>query len=263
MGILNITPDSFYPESRVIGEKKALQKAEQMLDEGADILDIGAYSSRPGASVVSPEEEMNRLLPVIRSVSKHFPDAILSADTFRASIAHAAVQEGACIINDISGGQADPDMYSTVAGLQVPYILMHMKGTPQTMQEETHYKDLMGDILIYFMERLNLLAEAGVKDVIADPGFGFAKNISQNFLLLQQLAQLNILGVPVLAGLSRKSMIYKTLHIQVDDALNGTTSMHTAALLNGADILRVHDVKEAVQVARLLNQLKKSSSFQP
>lgn len=255
MGILNITPDSFYAESRLSNEKEVLKTAGRMLAEGAGILDIGAYSSRPGAINISEQEESDRLLPPLRALAKEFPEAVISVDTFRSEIARAAIGEGATMINDISGGQLDTLMFSTVAGLHVPYILMHMKGTPQTMQQENQYDDLMGEILVYFMEKISLLKEAGVKDVIIDPGFGFAKNSSQNFQLLHHLDQLQVLNQPVLAGLSRKSLVYKSLEVSPEEALNGTAVLNTIALLKGVSILRVHDVKEAAEAVKLVSKM--------
>jgi dihydropteroate synthase len=255
MGILNITPDSFFESSRVQTEKDILAQAENMLSEGADILDLGAYSSRPGATDISVADEKERLLPAVKLVVKHFPNAIISVDTFRASIAKEAVENGAHIINDISGGNLDSEMFNTVGELGVPYILMHMKGTPQTMTDLTHYDDLMGELNLYFSQKIALLKQAGVKDIVLDLGFGFAKNGAQNFTLLKHLADFRTLGFPILAGLSRKGMIYKTLGIEAKDALNGTTVLNTIALLNGASILRVHDVKEAKEVIKLIGMM--------
>ncbi|WP_207428242.1 dihydropteroate synthase [Pedobacter sp. SYSU D00535] len=255
MGILNITPDSFYAGSRVSSVEQGLKTAEQMLQDGATFIDIGAYSSRPGAADITEEEELERLLPVVKAIVKEFPESILSIDTFRSAVARAAILEGAHMVNDISGGELDAKMFETVAELHVPYILMHMKGTPRTMKNLCQYDDLIKEILIYFGEKLNRLKELGVTDVIADPGFGFAKTIDQNFELLNQFHSLKILGIPILAGLSRKSMIWKTLNIQSDEALNGTTVLNTVALQKGASILRVHDVREAVQTIRLFQAL--------
>jgi dihydropteroate synthase len=256
MGILNITPDSFFEGSRTQSEKEILIQAEKMLTEGADILDLGAYSSRPGATDISVEEEKQRLIPAVKLIANHFPEAVVSVDTFRASIAKEAIQNGAHIINDISGGNFDAEMFKTVGDLGVPYILMHMKGTPQSMKNLVHYDDLIGDLTHYFSIKIAQLQQAGVKDIVLDLGFGFAKNITQNFELLKQLENFRSLGFPLLAGLSRKSMIYKTLAIDANEALNGTTVLNTIALLNGASILRVHDVKEAREVVKLLAFLK-------
>ena len=255
MGILNITPDSFFEGSRTQSEKEILTQAEKMLIEGADILDLGAYSSRPGATDISVEEEKQRLIPAVKLIVKHFPEAVISVDTFRASIAKKAIESGAHIINDISGGNLDQEMFKTVGKLGVPYILMHMKGTPQTMKDLTDYVDLCSEIKLYFSEKIAQLKQAGVKDIVLDLGFGFAKNIPQNFELLKQLADFRTLGFPILAGLSRKSMIYKTLDIDASQALNGTTVLNTIALLNGASILRVHDVKEASEAILLINKI--------
>ena len=255
MGILNITPDSFFEGSRTQSEKEILTQAEKMLTEGADILDLGAYSSRPGATDISVEEEKQRLIPAVKLIVKHFPEAVISVDTFRASIAKKAIESGAHIINDISGGNLDQEMFKTVGKLGVPYILMHMKGTPQTMKDLTDYVDLCSEIKLYFSEKIAQLKQVGVKDIVLDLGFGFAKNIPQNFELLKQLADFRTLGFPILAGLSRKSMIYKTLDIDANKALNGTTVLNTIALLNGASILRVHDVKEAREAILLINKI--------
>lgn len=252
MGILNVTPDSFYAGSRTPGVDEIRQRAQRMTDEGADMIDVGAYSSRPGAADVSPQEEMERLrmaLPVIRSVCPHIP---LSVDTFRADVARMCVEEcGADIINDISGGQLDRNMFRTIAHLKVPYILMHMRGTPADMQQFTGYEHLEREVMLYFAQRVRHLHDLGVSDVILDPGFGFAKTLEQNYDLLQHLDDLQVFGLPVLAGLSRKSMVYKLLGITPEKALNGTTALHMAALERGADILRVHDVQAAVQVVAL------------
>jgi dihydropteroate synthase len=251
MGIINITPDSFFAGSRKQKPAEALQQAGQMLADGADILDIGAYSSRPGATDITVDEETERLLPVIGAIVKAYPEAILSVDTFRASVAQAAVQAGARIVNDISGGQLDEAMFSTVAKLRVPYILMHMKGTPQTMTKETHYDDVFSEVYDYFTLKCVQLREAGVKDIIIDPGFGFAKMQEQSYELLRRLQDFSVLGLPVLAGISRKRMIYNLTGGTAADALNGTTVLNTVALMKGANILRVHDVKEAVEAVKL------------
>jgi dihydropteroate synthase len=256
MGILNVTPDSFYAASRTTADSELLRRAERMLSEGATILDIGGYSSRPGAADVPEEEECNRILPAIRLLHRHFPHAILSIDTFRSTVAQQALEEGAAMINDISGGQRDPNMIALASKWQVPYICMHMRGTPQTMQEQTTYTDLMTELLEFFHQRIAELHQYGVKDIIIDPGFGFAKNVDQNFTLLKNLDCLRITGKPLLVGLSRKSMIWRTLDITPDEALNGTTALHMAALLKGASILRVHDVKEATETIRLFIKLR-------
>ena len=260
MGILNITPDSFYKGSRYITDKEILKAAAGMLEEGADILDIGGYSSRPGAKDISPEEESNRVLKAIKLITGEFPEAIISIDTFRADIAREAVVEcGAHMINDISGGDADNNMFLTVEKLKVPYILMHMRGDPRTMVNNTTYEDIVTDILKWFGEKIFKLKSAGLKDIIIDPGFGFGKTIDQNFELLRRLGDFSITGLPLLAGISRKSMIWKTLNINADEALNGTTALNAIALFNGADILRVHDVKEAVQAVRLIDKIRQKT----
>ena len=251
MGILNVTPDSFFADSRTVTEKMVLERAEKLLTEGAAILDIGGYSSRPGAADIPAEEEKNRIVPAIKSIVQEFPEAVISVDTFRAEVARAAVGEGAGIINDIGGGNLDGKMFETVAELQVPYILMHMRGTPQTMQTLTSYQNLTVEIATYFSEKVDQLRRFGVKDIILDPGFGFAKTVAQNHELLNQLDYFKIFGLPVLAGLSRKSMTYKALGIAPEEALNGTTALNMLALTKGAKILRVHDVKEAIQTIKL------------
>jgi dihydropteroate synthase len=254
MGILNVTPDSFYEGSRIRGTDALLRQAEAMLQEGAAILDIGGYSSRPDAQDVSPEEERTRVIPAIRALRQAFPDCLISVDTFRARIAEEAVGAGANIINDISGGQLDGTMFETVGRLQVPYILMHMRGTPQTMNQLTEYEDIMLDLVRYFEPLIMQLQAAGVRDIILDPGFGFAKTVDQNFEVLRHLGDLKLLGLPILAGLSRKSMTYKTLEVPATEALAGTIALNTIALMQGASILRVHDVKEAVQTVKLFRK---------
>ena len=251
MGILNVTPDSFFAGSRTFSEKTVLERAEKLLSEGAAILDIGGYSSRPGSTDIPAEEEKNRIVPAIKSLVQEFPEVIISVDTFRADVAEAAINAGAGIINDISGGSIDGRMFATTAALQVPYILMHMRGTPQTMQTLTDYHDLMPELLSYFAQKTNELQRVGVNDIIIDPGFGFAKTVDQNYEVLQNLETLQMLVLPILAGMSRKSMTYKTLGIGPEEALNGTTALNMLALTKGAKILRVHDVKEAVQTVKL------------
>jgi len=255
MGIINITPDSFYKGSRKPGVDEAMLQAERMLAEGADFLDLGAYSSRPGADDISVQEEMDRLLPVVEVVVKNFPGAIISIDTFRAAVAEAAVQSGAHIINDISGGQLDDDMFSTVARLQVPYILMHMKGNPQTMMQLAQYEDVFTEVLDYFVERYTRLKNLGVHDVIIDPGFGFAKVPAQGYELINKMQDLSLLQLPVLVGVSRKRMIYSITGGTAADALNATTALNAIALTKGANILRVHDVKEAVEAVKIWQQV--------
>lgn len=256
MGILNITPDSFYSQSRTT-PTEVLRKAEQMLQEGATFLDIGGYSSRPNAQEVSEEEELQRVVPVVEALVKHFPEIRISVDTFRAEVARQSLEAGACIINDISAGQIDPTIWEVAAHYQVPYIAMHMRGTPQTMQTYTEYDKLTKDILYYFSEVKDKARQLKINDLIVDPGFGFSKTLAQNYELMQQLALFKALECPILVGISRKSMIYKLLDATAEDALNGTTVLNTFALLHGADILRVHDVKEAVECVKILGELCK------
>ena len=258
MGILNVTPDSFFDGGVYKKIENSIAQVGKMLTEGASFIDIGAYSSRPGAKEVSEEEELQRILPVIKAIRKEFPESILSVDTFRSAVAKACVEEGAAMVNDISGGQLDANMFTTVAQLKVPYILMHMRGTPQNMQQNTKYKDLTQDIIYYFSEQIYNARLAGVNDIILDPGFGFSKTVSQNFELLNQLELLQNIEVPILTGLSRKSMIYKTLETDAKNALNGTTALNMVCLEKGANILRVHDVKEAMECVHLFNALKSS-----
>lgn len=256
MGIMNITPDSFYMGSRQNSDSEILKSASEMLLQGADILDIGGYSSRPGADDVTEEEESTRVLKAVKLVSSEFPDAIISIDTFRAGVAMRAVEEcGAHIINDISGGDADSSMFNIVAKLNVPYVIMHMQGDPRTMQDNPVYDDVVADILRWFGDRIYKLRLLGVKDIIIDPGFGFGKTADHNFEMLRRLNEFSVAGLPLMVGVSRKSMIWRTLGISADEALNGTTALNALAVANGADILRVHDVKEAVQVVKLLNKL--------
>ena len=253
MGILNVTPDSFYDGGRYFqNEQRVLQQAEKMLSEGATFLDIGGYSSRPGAEEVSVEEEKRRVVENVALVTKHFPEAYVSVDTFRAEVAHEAVAAGAGMVNDISGGELDQQMFDTIAELQVPYILMHMRGTPQTMQGFITYENLVVDVLDDLQKKMARLRELKVKDIIVDPGFGFAKTIDQNYTLLKNLSVFLTLRAPLLVGLSRKSMIYRRLNIDVEAAGNGTTVLNTLALMKGAGILRVHDVKEAVEAIKLV-----------
>jgi dihydropteroate synthase len=257
MGILNVTPDSFYQGSRYNGEKEILIAAGKMLQDGADILDVGGYSTRPGAADISAEEEGRRVFGAIKLILREFPGAVISVDTFRAEIAAEAVEGcGAHMINDISGGDADTGMFGLVKRLNVPYILMHMKGNPKTMQDNPVYNDVVADILTWFGKRIFTLRSTGVKDIIIDPGFGFGKTAGHNFELLNRLGDFSIAGLPLLIGVSRKSMIWRTLGITADEALPGTVALNTVALMKGADILRVHDVKEAVQAVRLLSRMK-------
>lgn len=255
MGILNVTPDSFYDGGFYTNEHDILTQAEKIIREGADFLDIGGYSSRPGSQDITPEEEWNRVQRAIKSIKKEFPHIILSVDTFRATVAHQAIIEGCDMVNDISAGQLDKDMFKTVAALQVPYVVMHMRGTPQTMSPLTTYDNLIKEIIDYFHVLLFQLNQQGIKDVLVDPGFGFAKTVDQNFELLNALEQLHILGKPMLIGLSRKSMIWKTLNTTPEYSLNGTTVLNTIGLLKGASLLRVHDVKEAKETICLLSKM--------
>jgi dihydropteroate synthase len=255
MGILNITPDSFHDGGRHTSEEAWLKHAEKMVQEGASIIDIGAASSRPGSEEISSETELDRLLPALRSVRKNFPEVLISVDTYRSEIAGLARDNGADIINDISGGTLDPAMLRTVARLNIPYIMMHMKGVPKTMQQAPAYNDVTQEVTDFFKLQINRLKELNFNKIILDPGFGFGKDLQHNFRLLADLGMIRELGFPVLAGLSRKSMINKTLNISQSDALNGTTVLNTIALSKGAGILRVHDVKEAVEAIKLISQL--------
>lgn len=259
MGILNCTPDSFFDGGKYKSESDILQQVEKMLDEGATFIDIGAYSSKPGADFVSEKEELQRLLPIIDLVLKHFPETLLSVDTFRSNVAQNTIENGATIVNDISAGMLDEYMLETVAKLQVPYVKMHMKGNPQTMQSLTNYEDVVKEMMFYFSERINKARSFGLNDIIIDPGFGFAKTVDQNYEILQKLDYFNILELPLLIGVSRKSMIYKTLENSPKEALNGTTVLNTIALQKGANILRVHDVKEAIECVALVEKLKVKS----
>ena len=255
MGILNCTPDSFYDGGKFKSDSAFLNQVEKMLFDGATFVDVGAYSSKPNAAFVSEEEELNRLLPVIDLILKSFPQTLLSIDTFRSQIAKKAIENGAALINDISAGKLDDLMLQTIAQLQVPYIMMHMKGTPQTMQSLTQYENLVKEIMFYFSERISVARSLGINDLIVDVGFGFAKTVEQNFELMQKLEVFQILEVPVLVGISRKSMIYKTLETTAQNSLNGTTFLNTIALQKGASIIRVHDVKEAVECVKLYTKL--------
>ncbi|MBE8720084.1 dihydropteroate synthase [Sphingobacterium pedocola] len=251
MGILNVTPDSFYDGGQHNNLEKALKKAEQMITEGVDIIDIGAYSSRPGATLISSQEEKDRALPVIHAIRKEFPDALLSIDTFRADVAEETVKSGVHIINDVSGGTIDERMFETVSTLQVPYILMHMRGLPENMQQHTDYDDIVTDVATFLGERIAALRALGVKDILLDPGFGFAKTMEQNYELLYRVNELHYLGLPILGGISRKSMIYKKLGISAAESLHATMALNTLLLERGVQILRVHDVKEAKQLIDL------------
>ena len=254
MGILNITPDSFFDGGSYLSESAILSRTSAMLEEGADIIDVGAYSSRPGATEVTFEEEKSRLKPALKAIRKNFPAAILSVDTFRAGLAEYTVNEfGVNLINDISSGLIDNNMIPVIGSLKIPYIMMHMRGTPQTMQNNPNYQDVTQDLLAFFADRIAVARQAGIDDMIVDPGFGFGKTLEDNYKLLKELKLFDLLGLPVMVGLSRKSMIFKPLHLLPDEALNGTTVLHTLALNNGAKLLRVHDVKEAVQAVRLFS----------
>ncbi|MEJ5088571.1 dihydropteroate synthase [Sphingobacterium faecium] len=252
MGILNVTPDSFFDGGQNNTIEQILIQTRKLLEEGADIIDIGAYSSRPGAALISSQEELDRALPAIGALVSTFPDAILSIDTFRADVAEACIHAGVHLINDVSGGTIDPLMFETVAKLQVPYILMHMRGIPENMQQLTAYQDIVTDVATYFGQKIAALRKLGVKDIILDPGYGFAKTIEQNYELLHRVDELHYFGLPLLGGISRKSMIYKKLGITPQEALNGTTALHTLLLSKGVQLLRVHDVKEAKQIVDLL-----------
>lgn len=251
MGILNITPDSFYDGGKHLTEKQIVDQAQKMLQDGATIIDVGGYSSRPGASEVSESEEINRICNAINLIIKEIPEAVISVDTFRSSVASAAIEKGAKIINDISGGELDKDMFDVVAESKAPYIMMHMRGTPQTMSKLTTYQNIIFEMIDYFSVKIKKLIELGVCDIIIDPGFGFAKTREQNFEILHKLQSFQVLGLPLLAGMSRKSMIQKTLEVDSENSLNGTSVVNTMALMNGANILRVHDVKEAVECIKL------------
>lgn len=257
MGILNVTPDSFYAGSRKQTEAAIIDRIETILREGASIIDVGGYSSRPDAAEVSETEEMQRLEMALQPLLQHYPDVVVSVDTFRSSVARQCVEKyGVAMINDISGGELDERMFDTVAQLRVPYIMMHMRGTPQTMQQQTDYEDVTADLLKYFSQKLERLFRLGVNDVILDPGFGFSKTLTQNYELIRHLGDFRIFGLPLLVGVSRKSMIYKLLETTPEESLNGTTVLHTYALLQGADILRVHDVRAAKEAIRIVQQLK-------
>lgn len=256
MGIINITPDSFYAVSRKTDVGQVRLQAEKMLTEGAIFLDLGAYSSRPGAADISEQEETDRLLPAVEAIVANHPDAVISIDTFRAGAAEAAVKAGAHIINDISGGELDENMFATVARLQVPYILMHMKGSPQTMQQLAVYEDVFAEVFDYFVQKIYRLKQLGVHDIILDPGFGFAKEREHSYALMNRMNEFDRLQLPVLAGISRKKMIYGLLGTTAEKALNGTTSLNTIALMKGANILRVHDVKEAIEAVKIYEALR-------
>lgn len=255
MGILNVTPNSFFDGGKYKNEEAILSQADKMLSEGATFVDIGAYSSKPSAEFVSEQEEIDRIVPAIKLILKHFPEALLSIDTFRAEVAKASIENGAAIINDIAAGELDDKMFDVIADYNVPYIMMHMRGNPQTMQSMTQYGDIVKEMLFYFSEKVKRARSLGINDLILDPGFGFAKTTDQNYEVLQKMELFNLLELPVLAGVSRKSMIYKTLGNTAQEALNGTTVLNTIALTKGAKILRVHDVKEAVECVTLFDKI--------
>ena len=255
MAILNVTPDSFFDGGKFNTEIKVLKQVEKFINEGADIIDIGGYSSRPGAQNISIETELKRVISNIKLIRKEFPEIFISIDTFRSEVARESYFSGADIINDISGGNLDTEMLKTVGELGAPYILMHMRGNPQNMSLKTNYKNITQDILDYLSNGIELAKANGINDIIIDPGFGFAKNIKQNFILLNNLKDFKVLNYPILVGISRKSMIYKTLNIDVQEALNGTTVLHTVALLKGANIIRTHDVKELMECIKLIDEL--------
>lgn len=256
MGIVNVTPDSFFDGGKLTNSNEILFQVEKMLVDGATFIDLGGYSSKPGAEFVSEAEELNRVIPIVKLLVENFPDVLLSIDTFRSEIAKQAIEYGAALINDISAGMLDEKMLETVAKLQVPYIMMHMKGTPQTMQSLTNYDDLLKEMNFYFSEQIAKARRFGLNDIIIDPGFGFAKTLEQNYNLLQNLELLQFHDLPILAGISRKSMIYKALETSPEEALNGTTFLHAFCLQKGANILRVHDVKEAVECVKLMGHFK-------
>lgn len=262
MGILNITPDSFYAGSRKQTEADILSRTRQILEEGASIIDIGAYSSRPNAEHISPDDEMQRLRTALHLINRDFPDAVISIDTFRADVARMCVEEyGAAIINDISAGQMDELMFTTIAQLGVPYIIMHMQGTPQDMQTNPHYENLLKEVFFYFSEKVQKLRDLGVKDIILDPGFGFGKTLEHNYQLMNHLEEFSVFELPFLVGISRKSMIYKLLGSTPEEALNGTSILNTIALLKGANLLRVHDVKAATEAIAIVQKMKSCNAF--
>ena len=255
MGILNVTPNSFFDGGKYKNETEILSQVEKMLLDGATFIDIGAYSSKPNAEFVSEQEEISRIVPVVNLILKHFPETIISIDTFRSQVAKASIESGTAIINDIAAGNLDDKMFEIIAKYNVPYIMMHMRGNPQTMQTLTHYDDILKEMLFYFSEKVAIARSFGINDLMIDPGFGFAKTIAQNYEVFQKMELFNMLELPLLVGVSRKSMIYKTLETTIDNALNGTTVLNTLALTKGAKILRVHDVKEAMECVTLFNKI--------
>ncbi|WP_414000385.1 dihydropteroate synthase [Flavobacterium sp. W1B] len=255
MGILNVTPNSFFDGGKYNDESEILSQVEKIIADGATFIDLGAYSSKPSAEFVSEQEELDRIIPAVQLILKHFPEALLSIDTFRAGVAKACIENGAAIINDIAAGELDDKMFDVIAKYNVPYIMMHMRGTPQTMQSMTNYEDIIKEMLFYFSEKIHKARSLGINDLIIDPGFGFAKTIEQNYEVMQKMELFQMLELPLLVGISRKSMIYKVLNSSPKDALNGTTFLNTIALTKGASILRVHDVKEAVECVQLWNKM--------
>ncbi len=255
MGILNVTPNSFFDGGKYDTEAAMVKQVEKMLLEGANFIDVGAYSSKPNAEFVSEQEEIDRIVPVMQLILKHFPETLISVDTFRAKVAALGIDNGAAMINDISAGNLDPNMLETIANYKVPYIMMHMRGTPNTMQQKTNYSDIVKEMLFYFSEKVKLARRLGINDLIIDPGFGFAKTLDQNYEVFQKLDVFSMLELPILIGISRKSMIYKELGIKTEESLNGTTVLNAIALNKGASILRVHDVKEAVQSIQLIQKM--------
>ena len=256
MGILNITPNSFYDGGKYSLENNAISQVEKMLKEGATFIDIGAYSSKPNAEFISQEEELIRIIPVVKSILKEFPEALLSIDTFRSSVAQECLNNGAALINDISAGSLDEKMMEVISKYNVPYIMMHLRGTPQTMQSQTNYEHLINEMITYFSDKVNKARSLGINDLIIDPGFGFAKTTDQNYEILSNLELFKVLELPILAGVSRKSMIYKPLEVTANDALNGTTVLNTISITKGANIIRVHDVKEALECIKLCEKLR-------
>lgn len=260
MGILNVTPDSFYDGGKFDKDQAWLSHVERMLDEGADLIDVGGMSSRPGADLISEEEELKRVIPVVKGILKNFPQALVSVDTIRSAVARQAADEGAVMVNDISAGKFDPEMFSTVAELKLPYVLMHMQGEPSTMQKDPKYRKVTLDVLDFLIQKVGQLRELGVADIVIDPGFGFGKTVAHNYRLLRDLASFEMLDCPILVGASRKSMICRVLGVSPEHALNGTTAVHALALLNGANLLRVHDVRQAVEVIQIMDAYAQGSS---
>ena len=256
MGILNVTPNSFFDGGKYKKESEILSQVEKMIRDGATFIDIGAYSSKPNAELVSVEEELSRIIPVVDLILQHFPETLISIDTFRSEVAQACIEKGAAMINDIAAGNLDSKMLEIIAKYNVPYIMMHMRGTPQTMQSLTDYQDIVKEMLFYFSEKMAMARSLGINDLIVDPGFGFAKTLDQNYEILKHLDLFDMLELPLLVGVSRKSMVYKPLNSSAGEALNGTTVLNTIALTKGAKILRVHDVKEAIETVQLLNKIK-------